>query len=159
MLIFLRFSSLSSVYFEFCLLPPFAMQSAFLISDYYEGSVDISGKYARLSRSPVTIANGKMKIVGYVFGSLRQCSHACFVPWLTARHKRIICVGRYNMDFRAIFHVRDERKLEPYVWQIQPNPCIFLSSEFSRTKCSLGDLSISCHAMFPCRVSPSGKAI
>ena len=99
-----------------------------------------------------------MKIVGYVFGSLRQCSHACFVPWLTARHKRIICVGRYNMDFRAIFHVRDERKLEPYVWQIQPNPCIFLSSEFSRTKCSLGDLSISCHAMFPCRVSPSGKA-
>jgi len=41
------------------------------------------------------------------------------------------------------------------------NPALssyLLSSEFSRIKCPLDDLSISCHALVPFGVSTSGKA-
>jgi len=46
------------------------------------------------------------------------------------------------MDFRAVFHTRKERELEPCIRQTQTYPHIFFSSGLSRTKCPLGDLSI-----------------
>jgi hypothetical protein len=92
---------------------------------------------------------GRMKIGGYAFNSLWQCSHACCVPFMIAHFKTPVCNGKYIVDFRAIFHARRERELESYIRQAQPYPYIFLSSGFSRTKCPLGDLSIFRHAMFP----------
>ena len=62
------------------------------------------------------------------------------------------------MGFRTITHTRKELELEPSVRQTQAYPRIFFSLEFSRTKCPLGDSFLSRHALFPYRVSPSGKA-
>ena len=57
--------------------------------------------------------------------------------------------GKYAVGYRAVSHTRKKRELEPCVRQTQTYPHIFLPLGFSRTKCPLGDLSLSRHAMFP----------